>query len=99
MQSISSEMEAKLSEDRDKEIQFLQKLQSTIQQAKQELNNDLTRLAIKNMPLMMTSSNQERSTSQERHLGTGSQLSASSIDSDGLDTNKEHELETLDLEI
>lgn len=38
------------------ELQFLQKLHRTLVDAKQELKNDLTRLAVKKMPLMIENS-------------------------------------------
>lgn len=41
-----------MDEKRSKEIEFLNKLKDYFQAAKQELNNDLTKLAIKNLPIL-----------------------------------------------
>lgn len=100
--------EAKLREHREKEIHFLQNFQGIIHQAKQELNNDLTRLAIKNMPMMMTSNQQQQSTqgyeSQKELAGNSCRLSESSLNTDlGGQTPRAditiQELEPLDLEL
>lgn len=101
-------METKSSTDnpdqhRDKEIQFLQNLQETIRQAKHELNNDLTRLAIKNMPMMLASNDQQYPLPEHDHLESMEcQLSVSTIHSEqqatGL-TPKGQELERLDLDL
>lgn len=107
MQATKSSEKAscKLNQHRENEIHFLQTLQRIIQQAKHELNNDLTRMAIKNMPMMLASNNQEQPTLLDYDLGevTTCQLSVSSINSEQateLATKGEgQELESLDLEI
>lgn len=43
---------SELIQTKEKEIKLLQDLQSTLGKAKHELNNDLTRLAIKNLPIL-----------------------------------------------
>lgn len=72
------------------EIRLLLSLQNTLRQAKQELKNDLTRLAVKKMPLMI----EQPSTSQV--AVPQSQSSVEEIHSRG---DNLVELEPLDLDI
>jgi hypothetical protein len=62
MQSINLEDGNRLHQQPDREIHLLQNLKSVVQQAKQELNNDVTRLAIKSMPIMLASNKQDQLT-------------------------------------
>lgn len=71
------------------EIAFLQNLQKTLRQAKQELKNDLTRLAVKKMPLMI----EQPSTSRNLDF-----QSPSSLEKDPKSANLV-ELEPLELDI
>lgn len=49
---------------RDKEISALQNLRTVLCKAKRELNNDLTKLAIKNLPIIVPDSETEKNSNQ-----------------------------------
>ena len=72
-----------------KEMVLLQNLQKTLHQAKQELKNDLTRLATKKMPLMI-----EQPSTSKPH-----EFPASSIEFVQVPSSNLVELEPLDLDI
>lgn len=83
----------------EREIQFLQTLRSTLQGAKQELNNDLTRLAIRNLPMMIQD---DSSRTKEAQEPTRCNLSQSTDASDLEQRRELHDdiqvLEPLDLD-
>lgn len=96
---------------RDKEIEFLENLKSVLLKAKHELNNDLTKLAIRNLPIMTESDAQDLDASDqpaveiisEQQIPDGQvNLSQSTINSDAQNSDTSHEdiqqLEPLDLE-
>lgn len=56
MSSIDSQR--KLAHQHDLEVDMLQNVKSLLLKAKQELNNDLTKLAIRNLPMMAPSQDQ-----------------------------------------
>lgn len=93
-----------LQQQRAKEIKLLQNLQRIFHGTKQELNNDLTRLAVRNLPMMVAqdkSESQNKIASQQGAEINGPastsqrsvRLSQSSVDSQDVD-----QLEPLDLD-
>lgn len=47
-------MSESIKSHRDREIAFLRDLKATLKKAKHELNNDLTKLAVINLPMMVS---------------------------------------------
>lgn len=84
---------------RQREIEFLCQLRRIFANIKQELNNDLTKLAIKNLPIMMETDGEQQQTFEveisEVNLSQSTQ--ESSKDDDG--AHQMQQLEPLDLDI
>lgn len=83
------------------EIDLLQNLRDTLILAKQELNNDLTKLAVKNLPIL-----EDPGTFQDDHTSCQISLSQSAINSEQLEyqqpstsDNTLQQLEPLDLDV
>lgn len=83
----------KLKTERKKELELLQNLRNIFVAAKQELNNDLTKMAIKSLPIMQAHSRH----CEEPNLSQSSQSEVEAENSEG-DTTMQ-QLEPLDLDI
>lgn len=75
----------KVQQQRHKEIDFLQNLRTILLNVKQELNNDLTKMAIKNLPILAQDSRSNNDKNQHHNNDTEDSahqinLSQSSID-------------------
>jgi len=68
-------LNTKLQQLKERELKFLQNLRNVFLHAKDELNNDLTKLAIRNLPLMAQDSDipDQLSESQTAQVATSSQ--------------------------
>lgn len=108
MNSLSSQ---ELENRRTKELQILGALMKELKDAKQELSNDLTRLAMKNLPLMVqneenviTTGDNMGNIDDQTLVATTSQpvtvsLSQSTEESTNSNQQELQELEPLDLDI
>lgn len=83
-----AEIDRLLNEHRADEIHFLQKLATILRQGKQELINDLSRLAVKNMPLMI-----------EDNYQSSACVTVNQMEMPNRDVEDQHELEPLDLDL
>lgn len=85
----------KLRQQRNREIDFFQNLRLKLLQAKNELNNDLNRLAVKNLPIM--DSNFEEQIDESKQT-TSDQIIVQSID-EPTEQVEIQQLEPLDLDL
>lgn len=83
----------RLRQQRNSEIDFLQNLRINLLQAKQQLNNDLTELAIKNLPMMEATVDEQQGTEFKQTIATETFTTEST---EQLDIQQ---LEPLDLDI
>lgn len=107
-QSVSDTNKKTLQQETETEIHLLQNLRDAFVSAKQELNNDLTKLAIKNLPILEDEARpmEEEGEEVEGEHNTGRvNLSQSTINSEyeqqpsTSEQNTLQQLEPLDLDV
>lgn len=89
-------------QQQQKQIDLLQNLRIILLKIKQELKNDLTKLAIRNMPLMIEDLQTEHVTLEQTEPTQQVNLSQSTNEDNEMDRDSNHiiqELEPLDLDV
>lgn len=82
-----------------KEVECLNNIKSLLIKAKQELNNDLTKLAIRNLPIMIEDSAVADESDQRDTSEVNLSQSTTSSQQDNQTETNIHHLEPLDLDI
>lgn len=83
---------------RNREIDFLQNLRISLLQTKNELKTDLTRLAIRNLPIMDSTIEEQGDKFKKETTSSSNQIVQSSI-TDSMEQVEIQQLEPLDLDI
>lgn len=92
--------------NRDKEVEILHNLKEVLVKAKQELNNDLTKLAMRNLPMMVqhdsditTTTTQADDKQQQQQLQSAGSSNNQQQTEESYNLIQMRQLEPLDLDI